>query len=165
MDSISETRRGNLIYLREHRFDGSQADFAAAIDRQPNVISRSINRESSDFRNVGNKLARHIEDKLGLHENWMDQPHSGAPADESLNQGQDGGSRSEPPAKVSYKSVEFATEAMGIHLDEEDRETMSIDLLEDIFNALYEIGLIDLEGGRTPDPHSGAVAKIIKFHR
>lgn len=76
MKSISEIRRTNLIYLRNNMFNGSQADLATAIDKQPNVISRSINPQSKDYRNIGNRLAREIEEKLELADNWMDVERS-----------------------------------------------------------------------------------------
>lgn len=78
MNPISEIRRLNLISVMENRFgfgQGAQAKLAAALDKQPNVISRAINKNAKGYRQIGDMFAREIEAHLGLKENWLDNVH------------------------------------------------------------------------------------------
>lgn len=61
-DTLSITRKNNLVRLIESRYGGSQAEFARAIDRAPAQISQWI----TERRNIGEAAARHIERQLDL---------------------------------------------------------------------------------------------------
>lgn len=67
-------RRANLRTLIDSQFGGRQVDFANAIGRQPDYISRCL----SGVKNLGEKLARDIEFKLGLEPHWLDRERGGA---------------------------------------------------------------------------------------
>lgn len=77
---IHEVRRENLAKLIKVRFDGKQRRLADAIDRQPDYISRVLNRS----KNVGEAFARHVEKSLGLkpgvldHLLILDEAHHGS---------------------------------------------------------------------------------------
>ena len=57
MKPISETRRANLIYLRDTMFNGSQRKLANALDKQPSIITRTLNTSASGARGIGNSFA------------------------------------------------------------------------------------------------------------
>lgn len=65
---IHEVRRENLARLIRARFDGKQRRLADAIDRQPDYISRVLNRS----KNVGEAFARHVEKSLNLKPGTLD---------------------------------------------------------------------------------------------
>lgn len=68
---IYEIRRSNLSRLIKEQFEGKQRRLADAIDRQPDYISRVL----KGTKNVGEKLAREIEQTLGLSMGWLDALH------------------------------------------------------------------------------------------
>tara|TARA_R110000850_G_scaffold264606_1_gene393764 strand:- start:13038 stop:13478 length:441 start_codon:yes stop_codon:yes gene_type:complete len=61
-------RRDALKRLIEKEFNGSQADFARAIDRSPSLVWQCLN----GHRPIGEKLARTIEGKLRLKRGSLD---------------------------------------------------------------------------------------------
>jgi hypothetical protein len=75
MKSISEIRRDNLIDICQSFFDGNQEKLAGALGRDKNVISRVMNPNHSQPREIGNSLARSIEASLKLEQNWLDNTH------------------------------------------------------------------------------------------
>lgn len=66
---IKEIRRVNLMRLIAE-YESQQA-LADAVDVTPAVFSQIINKR----RNIGEKMARKIEAKLGKPANWFDTPH------------------------------------------------------------------------------------------
>ena len=74
-------RRKNLIGLIHSRANGNVTAFAEAVGRPPPNIQRAIKEPSLDpakrdsQRDVGEKLARSIEEKLALPSGWMDIDH------------------------------------------------------------------------------------------
>lgn len=60
--TTAEIRRKNLVRLLADKFDGSMAELARAIGRDDAQVWMLINGE----RNIGEKLATHIEQSLGL---------------------------------------------------------------------------------------------------
>ena len=62
------SRRDALAYLIRTRFDGNQAALAHAVSRQPSVIWQYL----TERRQMGEKMARHIERKLRLPVGWLD---------------------------------------------------------------------------------------------
>ncbi|UDL04003.1 helix-turn-helix domain-containing protein [Marinobacter sp. CA1] len=63
-------RREAVKRLIDERFGGKQADFARAINRSPSLVWQCLN----GHRNIGEKLAREIENKLRLKPGWLDGP-------------------------------------------------------------------------------------------
>lgn len=77
METIAEVRHANLLALLS-RYRSLQA-FADAIDRSHSQVSQLKNRNrhstSGEPRAMGDDIARHIEQKLGLGVGWMDTQH------------------------------------------------------------------------------------------
>lgn len=71
MKSIYEIRRENAKTLVSHC--GNMATFASRIDRVQTQISRLIGKNPS--RNIGERLARHIERCFCLPKFWLDTDH------------------------------------------------------------------------------------------
>lgn len=73
---IYEIRRQRLRQLinDDPRFKGVDAAFAAAIDRQASYVSRLFTKNLNHRRNIGEDLARTIEEILGLEKNSLDKP-------------------------------------------------------------------------------------------
>lgn len=69
-------RRTNLRNLCRHR-DWGPKELADRVDRKPNYISDLLAGEDSNGKkkSFGEKIARHIESKLGLPRGWLDVPH------------------------------------------------------------------------------------------
>jgi hypothetical protein len=65
----AEIRRQNLKKLLQDRYAGKIADMARAIDRDDAYLWQLLNAD----RNVGERVARHIESKLGLANGTLDQ--------------------------------------------------------------------------------------------
>ncbi|HBP5544003.1 TPA: helix-turn-helix transcriptional regulator [Pseudomonas aeruginosa] len=71
MIDISTIRRTNALSLAEQ--EGGTGAFASRIDREPTQVSRLIG--SNPTKNIGNKLARHIEECFDLPRGWLDVLH------------------------------------------------------------------------------------------
>ncbi|SFR53208.1 hypothetical protein [Thiomicrospira sp. ALE5] len=71
MNSIYDIRRHNAQLLVN--FIGNKALFAERIERSPTQVSRILGVSPS--RNIGEKLARHIEHCFCLPKFWLDQAH------------------------------------------------------------------------------------------
>jgi len=69
---IVEVRRANLLWLVE-RF--GEAEIARRLD----VTRQRISVCATGKRNVGNALARRIEDTFGLSRGWLDSVHPDDP--------------------------------------------------------------------------------------
>lgn len=68
---IDETRVVNARFLAAEV--GGHASFAATIDRDPAYVSQLIGENPK--RNIGSRMARHIESRFGRNEGWLDVPH------------------------------------------------------------------------------------------
>ncbi|WP_141756600.1 helix-turn-helix transcriptional regulator, partial [Neisseria sp. HMSC056A03] len=74
------SRLDKVKELIEKRFNGSQAEFARAIEKAPAQVNQWLN----GYRNIGNGAAAQIEDVLSLPRGWLDskeefrQPESNA---------------------------------------------------------------------------------------
>lgn len=71
---VFETRRLNLIAFIEEKFDGNRAAFCRATTKNPNLINLVLTDNADYRRNIGEKLARDIEQKAGLATGWLDSP-------------------------------------------------------------------------------------------
>jgi len=79
---ITEVRRGNLGALIQDKFRGNRAAFCRATGKNPNLINLILSSNPAIRRNLGEKLARSIEEALGLPERWLDIERSGGPVGE-----------------------------------------------------------------------------------
>lgn len=70
MNDIYSIRRANLTLLLKEQFDSTQAKLAALMDCEASLVSRLL----TGRQNIGTRMARSIETKVGRPENWMDSP-------------------------------------------------------------------------------------------
>ncbi|KMN32285.1 MULTISPECIES: hypothetical protein [Chromobacterium] len=70
--NTTEIRRYKLGLLIARDFDGNVARFAEFIDRRPPQIYRLFS-DAPSGRGMGESLARHIENCLGLQRYWLDE--------------------------------------------------------------------------------------------
>ena len=70
----NEKRRAAVRQIIKERFEGRVVDFARAIERSPAQVWQFMNA-----RSVGEKLARDIEEKLGLPQGALDGVKRSAP--------------------------------------------------------------------------------------
>ena len=63
-----EVRKQRLAQLITERFEGSQKDFAEAVEKAPAQIAHYLRGN----RNLGEAVAREIEKKLALSPGWLD---------------------------------------------------------------------------------------------
>jgi hypothetical protein len=75
MKSIYETRLLNARLLVQHV--GTMTAFAEQIERTPTQVSRFLG--SNPSRNIGEKMARHIEHSFCLPDYWLDTDHQNNP--------------------------------------------------------------------------------------
>ena len=173
MKPISEVRRENLVEIIKSKFDNNQEKLAAFLGKAPNTISRCVNVNSSQPRNIGNGLAREIEAKLNLERNWMDTQHEG-----TITIGQagetgtarpinfiGGGSDVEPEPELDLDAVEFAFQAFRENIDWSARENGGIAKETAIFDLFYRYYLIaKSEGNKEPSPTSPDLAMALKLN-
>lgn len=74
MISIYQIRRHNAYLLID--FVGNKTLFSERIERSPTQVSRVLGHNPT--RNIGERLARHIEHCFCLPKFWLDQPHQQA---------------------------------------------------------------------------------------
>ena len=66
----ASTRHANLSRILEERFEGRISALARAVDRDDAYLWQLLRGN----RNVGERVARHLESKLGLGKGALDQP-------------------------------------------------------------------------------------------
>lgn len=76
---MTEIRRKNLATLIQEKFQGNRAAFCRATGRNPNLINLILSNNPEIRRNLGEKLARGIEEQMGLAEGWLDVNREGGP--------------------------------------------------------------------------------------
>ncbi len=80
LKDINEIRRINANRVLRERFGGVVKAMADHLDIAPGFVSRVLNSQSANAKNIGDSLARRIE-SIGEHElNWLDHDHD-RPAD------------------------------------------------------------------------------------
>ncbi|WP_174874191.1 hypothetical protein [Vogesella oryzae] len=72
MKSIDEIRRENMRTLVSNHCNGTLKEFAAAVGIQPGQASHL----NTGFRNIGDNIARRIENAFTLEKGWMDRDHN-----------------------------------------------------------------------------------------
>jgi hypothetical protein len=75
MTSAFEVRRQNLISLIRDSYEGNRAAFCRATGKNPNLINLVLTNNPDYRRNIGEKLARDIEQRAGIASGWLDSPH------------------------------------------------------------------------------------------
>lgn len=75
--NIQATRRRNLELLIEERFGGIATRLAEAVGRQPSYVFRLFSDNPDHARAIGERLARDIENRVGLPAGWLDLPTHG----------------------------------------------------------------------------------------
>jgi SOS-response transcriptional repressor LexA len=80
MDTVQRIRHTNLLQLITEL--GSIQALADRIERSPSHVSQMKNNSTHSRtgipRGIGDKMARHIEEKMGRPRGWMDTQHSDA---------------------------------------------------------------------------------------
>jgi SOS-response transcriptional repressor LexA len=76
MKGVYDVRRENLRALIAEKFSARQVEFAEHMEYEPSFVSRLLSERKGSKQNIGNKLARDIETRVGLETNWLDVPHS-----------------------------------------------------------------------------------------
>lgn len=76
---VFEARRLNLIDHIEAQYEGNRAAFCRATGKNPNLINLVLTDNADYRRNIGEKLARSIEEKAGLQVGWLDLPRGATP--------------------------------------------------------------------------------------
>jgi SOS-response transcriptional repressor LexA len=71
---IQEVRRENLRLLINEKFGGVNAAFSRTAGRDPNLINLILTGNLKIRRNMGERLARGMEQDLGLPHGWFDIP-------------------------------------------------------------------------------------------
>lgn len=75
--NIHDTRRMRLKQLLSERYNGSSARLAEEADVSPSYLSRMLaSSDSPHVRNIGEKMARSLEEKLRLPAGTLDLPLS-----------------------------------------------------------------------------------------
>lgn len=75
MEAMFETRRENLRRLVMDKFEGNRAALSRAAEVHPNHVNLLLSDNPDHRRNMGENLARKIEERLGLALGYMDQVH------------------------------------------------------------------------------------------
>ena len=70
----SQIRLENVTSILNARFKGKKVAMADALDKNQVVVQRWFST-GKGARNIGDKAAREIEDKLGLVRGWLDNVH------------------------------------------------------------------------------------------
>ena len=73
--NIKDVRRINLEFIVETVFDGNRAGLARAMDISPSTLYRVVT-EGKDKRNIGDAMARSIEQAAKKPVDWLDQRHN-----------------------------------------------------------------------------------------
>ena len=70
---ILRTRRKRINQLVVEMFDGNRTRFADAVDMPKSQVSQFFDDSKPHGRNIGEKVARKIEEKLNLPYYWLDK--------------------------------------------------------------------------------------------
>lgn len=74
--TAAEIRRENLVRVINAHFGGVAARLAEKLGVPLPQIAR-LTSDAASRRNIGDSLARDIEQAVGLDRGWMDAPHDG----------------------------------------------------------------------------------------
>ena len=71
---VFEIRRLNLVEHIANNFQSNRAAFCRATGKNPNLINLVLSDNPEYRRNIGEKLARNIEEVSAMPKEWLDQP-------------------------------------------------------------------------------------------
>jgi hypothetical protein len=74
MNNSFEVRRQNLLTLIRDSYQNNRAEFCRATGKNPNLINLVLSQNEEYRRNIGEKLARDIEQRAGIAAGWLDSP-------------------------------------------------------------------------------------------
>lgn len=77
MSSISEVRRANLRALISEKYEGNRSSFSRATKKNVNLINLVLSNNPDHRRNIGERLARDLEQAVGLPTGWLDIDRNG----------------------------------------------------------------------------------------
>lgn len=83
MPDIFEVRRRNLVAYIQDKHEGNRAEFCRAIGKNPNLINLALTKNKEYRKNIGEKLARDIEQQSGMPSGWLDQ-HDRSPSEPTV---------------------------------------------------------------------------------
>jgi hypothetical protein len=69
---LAEVRRLNLKKFIDEKFDGNRAAFSRAAGKNANLIVLALAPNEKIRRSIGERLARDIEETMGLPNGWLD---------------------------------------------------------------------------------------------
>lgn len=143
---LQQIRKANVKRLIEERCNGSQAQFAGKISRSSAYVHQLISTKPSS-RSVGEKTARHIEEKLGLSRGELDlAPHQREAIQQSLE----------------LHTLEEKDKALILELFECLTKAQRDDAIKDLRAAVESNKVIVREvGGRLSHPTDKKVAQIL----
>jgi hypothetical protein len=76
MDNLYAIRKANLMELVLQKFQGNKSALARAAEVHHNHINLLLSNNPVHSRNMGEDLARRVEQRLGLPALWLDNDHS-----------------------------------------------------------------------------------------
>lgn len=85
LPDINEIRRKNAERLLASNFNGNRVAMADALETQPSFLGRLLNANAAQRRNIGDSLARRIEQLCRREPNWLDHDHDRAPDDDTAS--------------------------------------------------------------------------------
>lgn len=81
--NIYKKRRANLRLLIDERANGNAAEFARMLDLTRSQVGQYLSEAYNEGRSIGEKVARRIEESLGLEPLWLD--FGGDPQERALS--------------------------------------------------------------------------------
>lgn len=75
MRTVKEIRRSNLQYIIDSRFQGVVNRLSTACQLHNTQVARVL-ASGKSRRDMGDKMARLIEETVGLSPGWLDQEHA-----------------------------------------------------------------------------------------
>jgi hypothetical protein len=78
LSELTDVRRTNLRAIIDERFKGNRAAMCRATGKNQNLINLVLSANPKVRRNIGEKLACDLEDRLGLARGWLDTVRDGS---------------------------------------------------------------------------------------
>lgn len=85
METLFSIRKDNLGAIVNNKFGGNKAALARAVKVHPNHINLLLSSNEVHRRNLGEGMARQLEEALGLPPLWLDNPHDADSAKKPVN--------------------------------------------------------------------------------
>ena len=78
-NKTAEVRRKNLLNLIAAKYNANRAEFSRAVGKNSNLINLVLSTNEEFRRNIGETLARDLEERAGLPAGWLDTEQHGGP--------------------------------------------------------------------------------------